>query len=441
MKRIVNIVLPALLLICSPSRLMAQEEADPSGKTKAETVDKKYQDDIRALVKKPVVMNAFKRIIELEPETQQNLITLTEIPAPPFKEQKRAEKFMGMMKAIGADSVWIDMAGNVIALKKGKSGKKTVVLEGHLDTVFPEGTDVTVKRKGDTLMAPGIGDDTRGLAVLLTVMKAMKNANVKTDANILFAGVVGEEGMGDLRGVKELFKPGRQKIDAYIAIDGGSIGGITYGGVGSHRYKITFKGPGGHSYGAFGLTNPHHAAARAIYYFTKDADAYTRTGTKTTYNVGVTGGGTSVNAIPFESWMEVDMRSESPERLAGVDTLLQAAIRKALLEENQVKRAGKDLTVQVDLVGDRPSGVQDAGLPLVQRSMASAMYLGANPQLGISSTNSNLPISKGVPAVTIGRGGAGGGGHSLNEWWVNDKGHLAIQHALLILLAEAGLAD
>ena len=407
---------------------------------KTVAADQQYIKDINDLAKKPVIISAFKNIIGLEPETQKNLITLTEIPAPPYKEQKRAARFMEMVKAIGADSIWTDAAGNVIAFKKGKTGKKKVVLEGHLDTVFPEGTDVTVKHKGDTLMAPGVSDDTRGLAVLLAVMKSMQQASVKTDADIYFVGTVGEEGLGDLRGVKQLFKTGGLKIDSYIAIDGGGIGGITTGAVGSHRYHITFKGPGGHSYGAFGLANPHNAAARAIYYFIKDADAFTRTpGLKTTYNVGVTGGGTSVNAIPFESWMEIDMRSESPERLGKVDSMLKAAVKKALTEENQMKRSGKDLTVEVNLVGDRPSGMQDSKLPLIQKAMASAAFLGAKPHLGSSSTNSNIPISKGIPAVTIGMGGRGGGAHSLNEWWINDHGYLAIDNALLILVSEAGL--
>jgi len=439
MTRKLKIIL-SVLMINVTSLAIGQEASDTSAGNKTFPVDQQYIKAISELAKKPVMLSAFKNIMQLEPETHQNLITLTEIPAPPFKEQKRAAKFMEMIKAIGADSVWMDAAGNVIAFKKGKSGKKKVVLEGHLDTVFPEGTDVTVKHKGDTLMAPGIGDDTRGLAVLLAVMKSMKQASVKTDADIYFVGAVGEEGLGDLRGVKQLFKPGGLKIDSYIAIDGSGIGGITTGAVGSHRYHITFKGPGGHSYGAFGLANPHNAAARAIYYFIKDADAYTRNpGAKTTYNVGVTGGGTSVNAIPFESWMEVDMRSETPERLSGIDTLLKAAIKKALIEENQMKRSGKDLIVEVELVGDRPSGVQDYKLPLIQKAMASATFLGAKPSLSASSTNSNIPISKGVPAVTIGRGGVSGGAHSLNEWWVNDKGHLAVENALLILVSEAGL--
>jgi tripeptide aminopeptidase len=366
---------------------------------------------------------------------------LNEIPAPPFKEEKRAAKFLEMLRAIGVDSVWIDEVGNVLGLVKGKSGKKTVLLEAHLDTVFPEGTDVTVKHHGDTLVAPGIGDDTRGLAVVLAVLKTMKATKIKTEGDIIFAGTVGEEGLGDLRGVKALFKDGKRKIDSYIAIDGGDIGSIVSGGTGSHRYRVTFKGPGGHSYGAFGLVNPHNAAARAIHYFVLEADKYTQSGAKTTYNIGVIGGGTSVNAIPFESWMEVDMRSEAPDRLAGIDSLFQAAVRKGLAEENAMKRRGQPLTVDVKMVGDRPTGVQPDTISLVQRSMAAAALLGAKPSLHMSSTNANTPISKGVAAVTIGRGGVGGGAHSLDEWWINDKGHLAIQYALLLVVAEAGLIN
>jgi tripeptide aminopeptidase len=418
-----------------PFCISAQEFA-PAKKAVVSTL---YNNEVKALAEQSVIKASFKTIVELEAETSANLLTLTQIPAPPFKEQVRAEKFKQMLQTAGLDSIWMDQAGNVIGLRKGKSGKKTVVIEGHMDTVFPEGTDVTVKQRGDTLYAPGIGDDTRGLCVLLTVLKAMNKNRVVTDANILFIGTTGEEGLGDLRGVKQLFNSGL-KIDSYIAIDGESISNIVYGGVGSHRYRVTFKGPGGHSYGAFGLANPHNASARAIHYFINDADAFTKQGVKTTYNIGVMGGGTSVNAIPFESWMEVDMRSESAERLNGIDKLLQQAIQRGLKEENAMKRAGKDLTVDVKLVGDRPSGVQDMSLALIQRAGAASLFLGEEPKLAINSTNSNYPISKGVPAITIGRGGKGGGVHSLNEWWINDKGHVAIQYALLVLVAEAGLA-
>jgi tripeptide aminopeptidase len=423
------------IVFLMPFCMAAQVDAP----TKKTVIDAIYRNEAKTLAEQPIIKSTFQTIVELEKETYDNLLTLTQIPAPPFKEQVRAEKFKQMLQVAGVDSIWMDKAGNVIGLRKGKSGKKTVVLEGHMDTVFPEGTDVTVKHRGDTLYAPGIGDDTRGLAVLLTVLKAMNKNDVKTEANVLFIGTTGEEGLGDLRGVKELFNSGL-KIDSYIALDGESIANIVYGGVGSHRYRVTFKGPGGHSYGAFGLANPHNASARAIHYFIKEADAFTKKGVKTTYNIGVMGGGTSVNAIPFESWMEIDMRSESADRLANIDRLLQKAIQRALQEENKMKRAGKDLTVEVKMVGDRPSGVQNASLALVQRAGAASLLLGVEPKLESNSTNSNYPISKGIPAVTIGSGGKGGGAHSLNEWWINDKGHLGIQYALMLLVSEAGLA-
>ncbi len=403
--------------------------------------EKKYDTEINTLANNPIVKKAFQTILDLEPETRKEHLLLTEIPSPPFKEQVRARKYAELMKAAGADSVWMDEVGNVLGKVKGKTGKKTVVLEAHLDTVFPEGTDVKVKFKGDTLYAPGIGDDTRGLTVVLAVLKALKKNKIKTEGDLLFVGAVGEEGLGDLKGVKHLFSEKGPKIDSYLAVDGSGLGGITNGGVGSVRYRVTFKGPGGHSYGAFGLVNPHHALAKAVYHFTQQADEFTRSGPKTTYSVSVIGGGTSVNAIPYESWMEVDMRSENQEKLAGINTLFLAAIEKGLKEENKTKRNGPDLTVDIKKVGDRPSGLNPESNPLIQRMIAITHFLKAEPSLHSSSTNANIPFSKGVPAATIGIGGVGGNGHSLNEWWLNEKGYLGIQQSLLILLAEAGLSE
>jgi len=433
-----KLALSALLTLGTIISASAQEEI-----TKNVPIAPQYTAEIKKITGAAKVKKAMQLIVDMEPETMKNLVTLQEIPAPPYKEKIRGEKFAEMLKAAGVDSIWTDTAGNVIALKKGKTRKKRVVLEGHLDTVFPEGTDVTVKYKGDTLVAPGISDDTRALAVLLTVVKAMKQADIHTEADVLFIGTTGEEGQGDLRGVKNLFSAaGPGKIDTYIALEGGPVGRIVHRGLGSHRYKITFKGPGGHSSGAFGIGNPHNALGRAIHYWAVDADKFVQQqGLRVTYNVGVIGGGTSVNSIPFESWMEVDMRSESPERLAGIDALLQAAVKKALAEENAMKKMGKELTVDVKLIGERPSGGNDPKLPVIQRAMASAVYFGAEPKLGIGSTNSNIPISKGVPAVTIPRGGKDGGAHSLNEWFLNEKGYLSIQQAMVILLSEAGMAN
>jgi acetylornithine deacetylase/succinyl-diaminopimelate desuccinylase-like protein len=400
--------------------------------------DRKYVKEIKKLADHPKIKKAFKRVVELESTTHNNLIYLTEIPAPPFKESVRAKAFADLLRNAGADEVIIDEEGNVVARRDG-TGEKTVLIEGHLDTVFPEGTDVTVRTHGDTLFAPGIGDDTRGLSLIVTLLQAVIDADIRTDATLYFAGTVGEEGLGDLRGVKHLFNSDKISVDSYIAVDGGGLDRIVTTAVGSHRYRVTFKGPGGHSWGAFGLVNPHHALGRAIEYFSEEADPYSRSpGKKVSYNVGRIGGGTSVNSIPFESWMEVDMRSESPERLQKMDDIFQKTIQKALKDQNTLGRTDAQMTVDMHMVGDRPAGTTDEKSPLVQRAMASILYLGSTPRLGSGSTNSNIPFSKNISAITIGRGGTGRHGHSLNEWWLNKDGHLAIQNALLIIISQAG---
>lgn len=396
--------------------------------------------EMRTLMRHPAVVRAFQVIEQLEPRTQSDLITLTEIPAPPFMEEERGKVYLEWLREAGADSVFTDDEGNVIALRKGTSRRRTVGFGGHLDTVFPEGTDVTVKQRGDTLFAPGIGDDTRGLIVVLTVLRAMERAGIETEDDIWFVGVVGEEGLGDLRGMKHLFRPDAHPLAAWIDVDGGSIDQTVNRGLGSYRYRVTFKGPGGHSWGAFGLANPAHALGRAINHFVTAADGVTRSGPRTSYNVGTLDGGTSVNSIPFEAVAEVDMRSEDPTSLDRIDAVFHEAMQRGLADENAARRSGRPLEVVVDRVGTRPSGAVADDHPLVRRSLASAAVLGGRPSLGIASTNSNIPISLGVPAVTIGRGGVGGGGHSPDEWWINRDGHLAIQRALLLLLSEAGIA-
>lgn len=276
--------------------------------------------------------------------------------------------------------------------------------------------------------------------MLTSILRTMEEAGIETQSDILFTGSVGEEGLGDLRGVKYLFTEESPKIDSWISIDGGDIGRVNTMALGSYRYRVTFNGPGGHSWGAFGLANPQHALGSAIHYFTKAGDEYTKTGVKTSFNVGRIGGGTSVNSIAFESWMEIDMRSESPTRLDEIDAILKSSVQKALDEHNAMKRLGPDLTVDIKKIGDRPSGELSEELPLIQRSMAAAKYFGEEPRVTRGSTNSNIPISHGIPAVTIGRGGKGGNAHSLQEWWLDVESHKAIQLALLTLLAEAGIA-
>lgn len=421
---------PALLLAALPLAVVAQTP----------TVEQEYVAEIERLTGDPRVQEAFRVIEELEPRTSEEHIMLTQIPAPPFQEEVRGARYLEMLREAGADSTFVDEEGNVIAIRRGTTSATTMVLSGHLDTVFPEGTDVTVQVRGDTLHAPGIGDDTRGLMVVLTVLRAMDAADLRTEGDIWFVGTVGEEGLGDLRGVKHLFREGGPQIDSFISIDGGGINRVVNQALGSVRYRVTFEGPGGHSWGAFGLGNPAHALGRAIRLFDERAAEYVaEEGARTSYNVGVIGGGTSVNSIPFEAWMEVDMRSEDPERLNGIDAIFVETMQMALDEYNATGLQGEALTVDIDRIGDRPSGEIAAETPIVQRAMASSLYFGEEPSLSRSSTDSNIPISLGIPAVTMGRGGVGGNNHSLDEWWINRDGHLAIQSALLVVLGEAGL--
>ncbi|MBA2571834.1 MAG: M20/M25/M40 family metallo-hydrolase [Gemmatimonadetes bacterium] len=424
----------------SPFIALALASAAPSVVAECNPRENRYCTEIRRLAQDSRVRRALMSIERNNARARRDLIELTQIPAPPFKEEVRARRFLQMLRESGADSVWIDSVGNAIGLRRGTGGGRTVVLEGHLDTVFPEGTDVTVKVRGDTLAAPGIGDDTRGLVVVLETLRALNEAQIRTQADVLFIGTVGEEGLGDLRGVKHLFREGAPKIDSYIAVDGGDLARVAVEGIGSHRYKVTYKGPGGHSWGAFGTANPVHALGRAIRLFDERADRHTKTGPRTTYNVGRIGGGTSVNSVAFEAWMEVDMRSESDASLQAIDKILQESVQQALREQNSLLRRDDPLTVTVEMVGNRPSGKADPQAPLVQRTRAAIAHLGGKPELGSGSTNSNLPFSLGVPAVTIGRGGKGGDAHALTEWWIDDQGHLAIQNALLLVLADAGMS-
>lgn len=408
----------------------------------AQEIEKKYSKEVERLTKKKEVGQAFDIIRSQKDQTTQDLITLTEVLAPPFMEDERGKVFAKMLEEAGVDSLWTDKVGNVIGLRKGTSGELGYVgVDAHLDVVFPEGTDVTVKKVGDTLKAPGIGDDTRGLAMLISMLKAMNKSGIKTEKDLLIVGSVGEEGLGDLRGMKYMFNESGLDIDSWIAIDGGSLGRISNAGLGSKRYKLLIKGKGGHSWGAFGLANPHHALGKAIDIFSKNAWEYTSGDiTKTSFNVGRIGGGTSVNSIPFESWMEVDMRAIDPKNLDEIEIIFKESVKKAITAYNASGVRGR-VTYELIKIGDRPSGELPASLPLVQRTMAATKFFGETPRLGRGSTNINIPVAKGIPAVCIGRGGQGGGAHSLHEWYLNDEeGDESIQLALLITLAQAGLS-
>jgi acetylornithine deacetylase/succinyl-diaminopimelate desuccinylase-like protein len=388
---------------------------------------------------------AFRQAAEFIKSDQERfvkeLITLTEIPAPPFKEQARAKAFMEMLRQHGLSDVEMDAEGNVMGIRRGSNpGGRLLLVNAHLDTVFPEGTDVKVRREGTKLMAPGVGDDTRGLALILALIRAMDAGKLQAPGDILFAGNVGEEGEGDLRGIKFLLQKGKYKdrIAQVVAIDGGNVDSITRGGVGSRRYRVTFKGPGGHSYGAFGLVNPAFAMGSAIAKFSHIQVPATP---KTTFNVGVVAGGTSINSIPAEVSMDVDMRSESCAELAKVDTVFLSIVRAAVDEENAARSTKEGaITADPKVIGERPCGETSLTAPIVQSAVAAIKAFDGRPVFSISSTDANIPMGMGLPAITIGRGGPGGRNHSPDEWTDVDPAANVrnVQVVLAIVLGAAG---
>jgi hypothetical protein len=387
---------------------------------------------IKRIESSPVFAKAMAAIDSGHDKWVADIITLTEIPAPPFKETARAKAYRDIFIAQGLTDVEIDTVGNVTGLRKG-GGDGLIVVSAHLDTVFPEGTPVKVRREGDKLFAPGVGDDSTGLATQLAFINAMNAAGIRTKADILFVGTVGEEGRGDLRGVRHLFTKGKYqgRTKAFFSIDGGGMDSLTIGGAGSKRYRVTFKGPGGHSFGSFGLVNPMTAMSQAV------VDLYkvtVPTDPKTTYSASVVGGGTSVNAIPGEVWMEFDMRSATAEELAKVEQRFLAILNDAAATEN-VARSTRDgrITVQPVLVGDRPAGSTPLSADIVQFSTAAYAAEGIKLRYSSSSTDSNIPISLGIPAITISRVATGGRNHSLEEW-------IGIEKANNVKLKRIGLA-
>ena len=343
-----------------------------------------------------------------------------------------------MLREAGLSEIEVDEEGNVLGVRKGR-GRGLLAVVAHLDTVFPEGTDVKVKRDGTKLLAPGVGDNSRGLAVVLAAIRALNAGDIGTDADLLFVGSVGEEGEGDLRGVKYLFDKGKYKdrITAFLGIDGTGDGRIVNGALGSKRYRVTFKGPGGHSYNAFGLVSPAFAMADAIH---RIGALKVSLQPKTTFNVGVVSGGTSVNSIPVEMSMDVDMRSESRLELDKVSTAFATIVRDAVEAENKTRSTAQGrLTADVTLIGDRASGETSIETPLVQKVAAAMRAFGTKPNYLISSTDANIPIGRNIPAVTIARGGITDRQHSLDEWTDVEKTS-SVKGTQLILATIVSLA-
>jgi len=365
--------------------------------------------------------------------------SLSAIPAPTGAERARGARVAELFTEVGLSDVSVDEVGNVRGWHgKRETGNESVVVAAHLDTVFGPELDVTVSRKGPRLEGPGIADNARGLAALVTVGEALVRARVRTQRPVLFAATVGEEGSGDLRGVRHLLGPsGRPAVrpSAFIALDGAGIERIVHRALGTRRYHVTFAGPGGHSWAAYGVANPAHAVGKAINLI---AGVPTPHAPRTTHSVVRLGGGTSLNCIPQAAWFDVDLRSEDPRELERLDTAVHAVLHEALAEENRQRIPGSaPLTLEVRRVGDRPSGLTPRTHPLVQTAVAATRAMGHEHQLACASTDANVPISLGVPAVALGAGGRSGDAHLPTEWYENDKGALGIVRALLVTAAMA----
>jgi acetylornithine deacetylase/succinyl-diaminopimelate desuccinylase-like protein len=408
----------ALLLVTAPSLVRAQQNAADVG---------------TRLLQDAAVKAALDAARAAEPQTIEDQIRICEVEAPPFKETRRGELYAQLLREAGLQNVRADKVGNVLGEHRGAAPRPHLVLAAHLDTVFPEGTDVRVKRDGPILRGPGIGDDCRGLAVLLAVARVMNRGGIQTPGTITFVGNVGEEGLGDLRGVKHMFNEAMKgQIDRFVSVDGTGLG-ITHVAVGSFRYRVTFKGPGGHSYGAFGMVNPIQAMGRAM---ARIADFQVPSEPKTTFNVGRTGGGTSVNSIPFDAWLEMDMRSADPASLQALDAKFHKAIDDAVADEN-ARWNSRALTADKQMVGNRPAGQMPADAPIVQAAVAVTRALNLPVSLGEGSTDANLPMSLGIPAITIDGGGRGSGSHALNEAFDTTNSWQGTQRALLLAIALA----
>jgi tripeptide aminopeptidase len=363
---------------------------------------------------------------------------LTEIPAPPFQEGQRAAEVKALLASAGL-SVQIDSTGNVIGELRGVNEKEIVVLSAHLDTVFPAGTDVKVRHDGSRMLAPGISDNGTGLAALAAITRAIHEAQIKPQRTILFVANVGEEGEGNLRGMRALVDAYRSRLKAVIVMDGAGTDHVTTIALASRRLEVVINGPGGHSWSDFGMPNPINALVRGSVRF---INTKVPASPRTTFNLGQIEGGTSINSIPYEARLKVDVRSESESELARLESALRECMAAGVRDEMESSRdrsRGK-LEWKVELLGSRPGGELAAQSPLLAALRAADAILENESRIERSSTDANIPLSLGIDAISIGAGGSGGGAHSLQEWYDPTGREMGLKRALLTLLGIAYVA-
>jgi acetylornithine deacetylase/succinyl-diaminopimelate desuccinylase-like protein len=373
------------------------------------------------------------------PWINEQQVRLTEIPAPPFQEGQRASAVKVLFSSFGLDTE-IDKAGNVIGELRGANEKEIVVLTAHLDTVFPASTDVKVRREGERFLAPGISDNGTGLAALIAIARACREAHLKPRRTILFVADVGEEGEGNLRGMRALVDAYKPRLKAIVVLDGSGTDHVTTKALASRRLEAVIRGPGGHSWSDFGMPNPINALVRASVRF---INTKVPASPRTTFNIGQIEGGTSVNSIPYEARLKVDIRSESEDELSKLESALRECMAAGVRDEMESARdrsKGK-LEWKVELLGSRPGGELPVNSPLLVALRAADEFVGNQSRVERSSTDANVPLSHGIDAVSIGAGGMGGGAHSLQEWYEPAGRELGLKRALLTLLGVSGILE
>lgn len=397
---------------------------------------------VRGLLADGRVLSAFRFFDEHSLSINEEHARICSIPSPPFGEAERALYLRAKLREHGLHRADIDVEGNCTALRLGRSLRPLLVVSAHLDTVFPAGTDFSVSRdRAGRMRAPGIADDGCGLVALVALARVLDEFDINTEGSLLFVGTVGEEGEGNLRGARFLLGEGEwaESVDAFISLDGPGVERITNGALASRRYRVRCRGAGGHSWGDFGTPNPVHALGRAV---ARLASYPAPNSPRTTFNVGVIEGGSGVNVIPREAAMDVDLRSESAEELKRLDAFFRRAARESAEDENGARRTGTaPLELEVQLIGDRPGGETPPGHALVRLAVEATRAVGTRPFLDCSSTDSNIAISRGTPAITLGAGGSSGNTHTTDEWYDPRGREAGLKRALLVMLGTVGLRN
>jgi tripeptide aminopeptidase len=395
--------------------------------------------EIGRLAALPQVQSAFRWFVAQEPQIADWQMQLAGIPAPPFGEGERAAWLAGRFRELGLEDVHLDEVGNVFGIRRGlEPSNRFLAISAHIDTVFPAGTVLRPRRGGSRLYGPGISDNGAGVAALLATVGALQDAGIRHLGPLVFIGNVGEEGEGDLRGMRHIFSDPHwsEAIAATLVLDGAGSDSIVAEALGSRRFEIVVRGPGGHSWSDFGAPNPIIVLARAIERFTQVRVAAVP---KTTFNIGVIRGGTSVNSIPESASMRVDLRSTSSAEIDRLEMALRVALDQAILTDSSKARAGA-LTCEASVIGSRPAGELDSNARILRVLRAVDSHLGNPSQVQRASTDANIPLSLGREAVAIGGGGAGGGAHTLQEWFDCAGRELALKRILLTALALTGVA-